>query len=732
MGLLGATGIGIGAIVGGGILALAGVAFATTGPSAIAAFAGNGLLALLTALSFAELSARFPEPGGTYTFARKVLTVEAAFAVGWVVWFASVVAAVLYALGFAAFLVPVLEHIWTATGAAPPTWLGSRFTMLIYALGAVGFYTWSLSRYSRGGRPWATIGKLVMFGILLVGGAFMLAIQPPGKSELSASFRPFLANGVQGLLQAMGYTFIALQGFDLIPAVSGEIRQPEKTVPRAMIVSLLTALAIYLPLLFLIITIGTPGRPVAEVARDNPEIIVATAAHNFLGPVGYWLVILAGLLSMLSALHANLFAASRYAMAMARDRTLPHRFGKLVPGRHTPVRAIRLTGAMAALVLVAVPDVAAAGAMASLIFLASFALAHGIAYLARRRVGANRAFLTPAFPLVPAVGGTACVALALFQALAVPAAGALAALWLSLGAVLFVTRIGARARVFDASSEAMDPQLVKLRGRSPLVLVPIANPANTETLVTMANALAPQAVARVLLLSVVRPPENWVSGEQPQQLTDAQSILGSALSTAFAVKSAPQALITIGEDPWKEIADVASSYRCESLLLGLGNLEEDLMTGPLEKLISEVETDVVILRAPGRWDPKSAENILVPSGGRRDQSPIRARLLGSICRSGKHEVTYLRVLTENQDAETEIRIKRELKKLARDEAPGISHVEVFHSQDLVAKITDRARASDLLILGLQRLGRRNKVFGERVLEIARRTDCPLMMISRRS
>ena len=86
IGLLGATGVGVGAIVGGGILALAGVAFATTGPAAMAAFALNGVIALLTVLSFAELASKFPESGGTYAFSKKVLPVEAAAAVGWVVW----------------------------------------------------------------------------------------------------------------------------------------------------------------------------------------------------------------------------------------------------------------------------------------------------------------------------------------------------------------------------------------------------------------------------------------------------------------------------------------------------------------------------------------------------------------------------------------------------------------------------------------------------------------------
>ncbi len=112
LGLVAATGVGVGAIVGGGILALAGVAFATTGPAAMVAFGLNGVIALLTALSFAEMASKFPESGGTYTYAKKVLSIEAAFMVGWVVWFASMVAAVLYADGFAHFCMIMLTDLW--------------------------------------------------------------------------------------------------------------------------------------------------------------------------------------------------------------------------------------------------------------------------------------------------------------------------------------------------------------------------------------------------------------------------------------------------------------------------------------------------------------------------------------------------------------------------------------------------------------------------------------------
>ena len=111
MGLLGATGVGVGAIVGGGILVMAGTAFVSTGPGAIVAFFLNGVIAVLTALSYAEMAAAFPESGGAYTFSKKVLSAPAAFMVGWVTWFASAVAAVLYALGFASFAAVGMDRI---------------------------------------------------------------------------------------------------------------------------------------------------------------------------------------------------------------------------------------------------------------------------------------------------------------------------------------------------------------------------------------------------------------------------------------------------------------------------------------------------------------------------------------------------------------------------------------------------------------------------------------------
>lgn len=320
IGLTGATGIGVGAMVGGGILALAGVAFAASGPSAILAFLLNGVIALITALSFAEMAAANPTNGGTYTYAKKALTVQIAFGVGWVVWFASLVAAVLYALGFAAFTLFALKQF-------PFFKLESGFRMelltVLLSAGAVGLYTLNLMKSKGGGGMFANIGKLLVFAVLIAGGLAVM-IQTP-VSELGKSLDPFFSGGFSGLVAAMGYTFIALQGFDLIASAAGEIKQPEKTIPKAMVATLAVGLTVYIPLLVVVMTVGMgPGESIREVSADNPETVIAIAAQNYLGAFGFWLVLIAGIFSMLSALQANLFAASRIAFSMSNDRTLSH------------------------------------------------------------------------------------------------------------------------------------------------------------------------------------------------------------------------------------------------------------------------------------------------------------------------------------------------------------------------------------------------------------------------
>jgi amino acid transporter len=722
LGLFGATALGVGAIVGGGILALAGVAFATAGPGAILAFALNGGIAFLTALSFADLARRFPESGGIYLYAKKVTSIEVAFVVGWVVWFASIVAGVLYALGFSAFAAEGFSRGLPLLGFGAD-WTRSPLVRVGIALAAVGLYGASLIRRVGGGGNGATIGKVIAFVILIAGGvvAWLLG----DAAELAGRLSPFLVAGPLGVVQAMGYTFIALQGFDLIAAVGGEVREPGRTIPRAMYLSLGIALAIYIPFLLILATVGAPADgDVARAAAANPEGFVAGAAERYLGATGYWLVIGAGVLSMLSALRANMVGASRVAFAMARDRTLPRRVGQVRGAAGSPAVAVALTAVMMAGISAVIADVSAAGAASSLIFLITFAMVHAASILANRRLGVTRS------PALPLLGMALCLGLAVFQAVVVPAAGGVIGWWLLIGAILYLTVFAPGARLADASAEAQDPDLARLRGRSPLVLVPIANPASAASLVDVAATLRTPGTGRVLLLSVVRPPIAADAGREAL-LRDAREVLGESLQRSLERSLVAETLFTIAPDPWREIARVADGHGCETVLLGLSDLTAPGIEGKLEDLLGELAIDAVVLRAPHRWSMAEARRILVPIGGRRDQSHLRARLLASLARSSERTVVFFHTVPPSSPGETRRRIERDLAALARDEAAGPYEVVVEPAADPRQAIVRRAAGADLVVMGAQRRGRGQPRIGDVPLAIARETAVPLVLISRR-
>ena len=728
MGLFGATGVGVGAIVGGGILALAGVAFAATGPAALVAFALNGVIAVLTALSFAEIAAAFPQSGGTYNFAKRFLSVRVAFGVGWVAWFASLVAAVLYALGFGTFAVLVLREAAPAVLGRTPDWVHAAWTPTLFGVAATLVYSVGLLRRSGGGGQWINVTKTLVFLAVIAGGVWAFG-RTPGK-VVTDNLRPFFSRGSTGLFQAMGFTFIALQGFDLIAAVAGEVKDPARNIPRAMLLSLAIALAIYLPLIFLVSAAGVgPGESITEMSRQDPEGVIAVAARRFLGDFGYWLVAVAGVLAMLSALQANLFAASRVAHAMARDRTLSPVLGNLDAQHGIPRLAVLAVTGLVVGILVLVPDVATAGAAASLIFLVTFFVAHGINLLFHRRISVDRMpFRVRFFPLVPILGGLACLALAVYQGVSVPVAGLIALTWLLLGGVLYVVRFAGRAAAFDAASEGTDPALVQSRGRNPLVLVPLRNAANAASMVAVAHAVSPPGYGRVLLLNVVRPPETWSPGEAPESLLAAERVVREAMTASFAEGLTPQAMLTVSSKPLDEIRRVARTHHCDSVLVGLRDLTQPGTDVEFDRFLDRVACDVLLLRAPTEWKFREARRVLVAVGGRGRHSPLRARLLGSLRRVTTPETTYLCVLPQQAPPDAPARMRRRLRQQADDEVGGAAQIEVVRGADPVQEIVDRAANADLLILGLYQEAGRHLRLSDFLLRIARETDCALLVV----
>lgn len=732
IGLFGAVGIGVGSIIGGGILVLAGVAYSAAGPGAIFAFILNGFIAIITAFSFAELAAAFPESGGPYVYAKKLLSIKAAFAIGWLLWFASMVASVLYALGAGYFATLLIKGILDYFPGAAIDWLTSSLAAQLMAGAAIVFYSVSLIRKPASGGAFANIGKIIAFSVLILGGLW--AMTGESAESIRKDFSPLLPFGFAGVVQAMGYTFIAFHGFELIAAVAGEVKDPDKTIPRAMIISILVSVAIYVPLVFIVTVAGTEaGQSIVDLSMKNPESVIAVAAERYMGRAGYWIVVIAGLLSMLSALYANILAPSRIAESMARDRTLPRPLGDINPKWGTPEKALVATSAIIIGTLIIVPDIGAAGAAASLIFLLAFALTQAIAILSRRRrTPAPGAFRIPLFPYLPIAGIAICSGIAIFEGVKVPSAGIIAAVWLAIGGVLYFIHFGRSARIFDASSEGFDPELVRLRGRNPLFLVPVANPTNAKAMIEVAAALAPPKYGRVLLLSVVTTAEETRAFEEDRVL-NSQAVLREAISASLEIGLSPEALITIAERPWPEIVRVARTYRCESLLIGFSSLTERAAEKNLERLVNAVPSNVVMMKAPKDWRIHTAKRILVPVGGRGGHGELLARVLGSISRAGGTEVTFLRILPGDTEWRACEKARGELFRYAEDHAGHVSFkVKIEKSDDVATRITTLAGENDLIIMGISQSRNRRRSLGELALRILRESPRPVLLINRRS
>jgi basic amino acid/polyamine antiporter, APA family len=738
IGFVGAAGIGVGAIVGGGIFVLGGVAVAEAGPGAMVAFALNGVIAFITAVAFAELATAFPQNGGQYLYARRAFSVRAAFGVGWLMVFAHVVAGVLYALGFAAYAVAGGQALLPGVlGALSSGW--ERVLTLALAVAATVVYARILLRGRPGGGQWENLGKLTVFGVLIAAGLAVMVER--GPAEALAPLDPFFELGASGVVAAMAFTFITFQGFELIAGVAGEVKEPRRNVPRAMFASLGIALLVYLPLLLVVTTVGLSEgmESPSAMARDYPETLFAEAASAYLGSFGFWLVIVAALLSTLTALRANLLAGSRVALAMARHRTLPRALERLDPGTRAPFAALALVTLSAVVLILVVPDLAAAGAAASLVFLLTFGIAHLAAWQVRRRAGGRieGAFAAPLFPAVPLVGITICGLLVLFQIVTVPAAGILLLVWLGFGASVYAGFLSDRAEAMDAAEAGRNPLFRHLRGRRTSVLVPLANPAKAGGLASVAAALAPPVSGRILLHQVVVADADTDEVRVRKAMEDGNAALSNALLRARREGVHSELLLTVATNPWDEIARVARAEGVDSVLLGLaqapGRGEEPEEAGrpahPIDRLLQRLPCDVALLHGGEAFDLDRVRRVLIPLSGHNDHDRLRARVIGAISRKGLDHLAFVHVLPPGASSEAERRARKALKAYVADEARGTGEAYVMRAADPIAEIVERARGFDLLVLGITRPRGGRSRMGELLARMVREAPCPVLIIS---
>ena len=335
LGLLDATMVGIGAMIGAGIFVLTGLAAEIAGPAAILVFALNGGVTAFTALSYAELASAIPKNGGGYAFVCEAFPPYVSFVMGWTRWFTYMAAGALYALGFSSNFVEFV-HIYVPSLPDGPVVAGGPEWNVVYALAIVALFVAlnAVSTEASGGAE--TVITLVKILILLVFVAFgvfavnLAEFQPlfpetaGGNPGLVGSTFDSIGGGAFTLLPAMGLTFIAFQGYDLIATVTEEVENPQKNIPRAILLSIAVTVVIYLLVVF--VAIGTLG---ADQLAAAGETAVAEAAEGFMPAIpllgtGAALVAFGAVFSTVSALNAVVIGSSRVVSRWAASASCRH------------------------------------------------------------------------------------------------------------------------------------------------------------------------------------------------------------------------------------------------------------------------------------------------------------------------------------------------------------------------------------------------------------------------
>ena len=365
IGLLGAVAIGIGGMVGGGIFAVLGTAVTFAQGGTPVSFLFAGIVALLTAYSYAKLSVRYPSQGGTVIYINQAFGVDLLTGtVNFMLWLSYLVTLALYAAAFGSYGAtffsdspsPWLKHIIISIGIILPT-LINLFNADIVSKA----------------ETYIVAVKIALLAVVVVAGARYVDVQRVSPANWSYPL---------SLIAAGMVIFVAYEGFELISNTAQEVRDPEHTLPRAFFGSVIFVLILYI--LVAIVTVGTVSPDRIAEAKDY---VLAEAAKPALGHAGFMLVAVAALLATFSAINATIYGNARLGLSLARDGELPEFLERKVWAR--PVYGVLLSAGLS-LLLANLVDLTAIAIMGSAGFLIVFAAVNAANVKLAAETGANR------------------------------------------------------------------------------------------------------------------------------------------------------------------------------------------------------------------------------------------------------------------------------------------------------------------------------------------------------
>ena len=315
LGLFDVTNLVVGSVIGADIYVATSFGMGQSGPLSILAWVLAGIFAIITALAFNQCAQVIGKAGGPYAYARKAFGHFPGFITGWSLWLAELAALCVFPLAFVnyiSFFFP-LNFI--------------QRTIAIAAFIALLFFTnyFGIKKAAKVNDA-LTIIKLAPLAIIVLLGFVAMVFSP---AKFAGNFSPFAPFGFEGFGSALVLIFWAYVGFELATIPAAEIKEPKRTIPKAIIIGMMIVTVFYLVTNFMIV--GIAGM---QVAASNAPL--AFAASVMIGSVGAIIITVGALFSVSGSDESGVIGTTRLAYAMAADGYFPRQMARLHPKYQTP------------------------------------------------------------------------------------------------------------------------------------------------------------------------------------------------------------------------------------------------------------------------------------------------------------------------------------------------------------------------------------------------------------
>ncbi|MGF1673728.1 MAG: APC family permease [Rivularia sp. (in: cyanobacteria)] len=336
LGVVGATVMGLGSIIGTGVFVSIGIAAGIAGTAVILAVMIGAMVAICNGLNSAQLAANHPVSGGSYEYGYKYLNSWLGFTAGWMFLLAKSASAATAALGFAGYFL-------NATG------LGGSGLLVPLALTAViAIALIVLNGIRRSNRVNIVIVSISVFSLIFfIFGGIPTAIAT-GKENLI----PFFSGSIANVFHASALMFVAYTGYGRIATLGEEAKNPRKTIPKAIVVTMIITMLVYVGVATIAVA-AIGAEKLGESAVTGQAAPLEVAVRSFGIPGGAQILAIGAIFAMLGVLLNLILGLSRVLLAMGRRRDMPRIFARLNQSGTTPTPAvIAVTTIIAVLVLI--------------------------------------------------------------------------------------------------------------------------------------------------------------------------------------------------------------------------------------------------------------------------------------------------------------------------------------------------------------------------------------------